>query len=232
MGAATLPTGSPSRRPLWFALGAVGVLLVVALIVVLVVWRGGAGTPSGSDTLPGTRPTPSATAEPLAVASAAPTASAPAGPHPATCEAIYSPAMMATFSETRSLNPSWSSDPQAAMQAGTQDSELASMIQSAEHLTCIWGSEGGGSDSGLTTNVVFVTPEQSEAAHQRLNALGQSCYEELGGIRCVMESTTEGEGTSGESHFLRDGIWLATHYVNAGPDGYTHDMVGTVWAGA
>ncbi|POH70996.1 hypothetical protein C3B59_03250 [Cryobacterium zongtaii] len=232
MGAATLPTGSPSRRPLWFALGAVGVLLVVALIVVLVVWRGGAGTPSGSDdSLPGTRPTPTATAEPQAVASAAPAVAA--GPRPTSCEAIYSPAMLATLNETGTLNPEWAEkDVNSGVLFGTDDEQLIVLIEGAEHLTCVWGNPDGGSGSGLTSNVVFVTAEQSEAVHQRLLGDGLNCYEELGGIRCIAESTEGAEGIAGQSHFLRDGIWLATRYVNAGPDGYTHDMVATVWAGA
>ena len=233
MGAATLPTGSPSRRPLWFALGALGVLLVVTLIVVLVFWRGGAGTPGGSgNAAEETRPTPTTSAEPLAVASATPAPSTPAGPHPTTCESIYSPGMLATFSETRTLNPEWAAAPDLPAQVGTTDAELTTVIEGAEHLTCVWGAEEGGSGSGLTTNVVFVTAAQSEAVHQRLNALGQNCYEEAGGIRCVIETAKDADGYAGESHFLRDGIWLATHYVSSGPDGYTLDMVGTIWAGA
>ena len=232
MGAATSPTGTPSRRPLWFALGAIGVLLVVALIVVLVVWRGGAGTPTGSDdSLPGTRPTPSTTAEPLAVASAAPAVAA--GPHPTTCDAIYSPAMLATLNQTGSLNPDWAKeDVNSEVLFGTDDEQLTVVIEDTEHLTCVWGNADGGSGSGLTTNVVFVTDEQREAVHQRLLGDGLNCYEELGGIRCIGEETAGAEGVAGQSQFLRDGIWLATRYVNAGPDGYTHDMVGTIWAGA
>ncbi|QYF72708.1 hypothetical protein [Cryobacterium sp. PAMC25264] len=231
MGAATLPTGSPSRRPLWFALGAVGALLVVVLIVVLVVWRGGAGTPGGN-AAEETRPTPTTSAEPLAVASATPTPSTPAGPHPTTCESIYSPAMLTKFSETRTLNPAWTQAADLPPRYGTTDAQLTTVIEGDEHLTCAWAAEGGGSDSGLTTNVVFVTAAQSEAVHQRLNALGQNCYEEAGGIRCVIETAKDADGFAGESHFLRDGIWLATHYVSTGPDGYTLDMVSTIWAGA
>ncbi len=58
-----------------------------------------------------------------------------------------------------------------------------------------------------------------------------TCYDELGGLRCVTETTGDG-GVVGESHFVRDGIWLATRYVNSGPDGYTHDIVANLWAGA
>lgn len=229
MGAATSPTGTPSRRVLWFALGAVGVLLVVALVVVLVVWRGGAASPNNPDSLPGVRPTPTESAAPLVVAT--PEASMPAGPHPKACDAIYSPTMLATLTKTGALNPAWTESDPSGVLFGTGDAELTTVIKGAERLTCVWADPDGGSGSGLSTNVVFVTAAQSEAAHQRLLALGENCYEELGGIRCVAEKKGEA-GVDGESHFLRDGIWLATHYVNAGPDGYTHDMVATIWAGA
>jgi hypothetical protein len=230
MGAATSPSGSPSRRQLWVALGALGAVLVVALIVVLVVWRGGAGTPSSDDSRPDARPTPTASATPLAVASAAPAASTPAGPRPTSCDEIYSPEMLATFGQTRTLNPEWTQAADLPPYLGTTDPDLSAVIEDTEHLTCVWAAAEGGSDSGLTTNVVFVTAETSEAVHQRLNAIGQNCYDEEGGIRCVVELARDADGYSGESHFLRDGIWLATHYQSAGPDGYTLDMVGTIWA--
>ena len=227
MSAATPSASVRSRRRLWFALGAVGVLLVVALIVVLVVWRGGAGTPSSDDSLPAGRPTPTASVAPVAVASAA-----PAGPRPASCDEIYSPAMKTTFSRTQSLNPEWTEEAEASTRIGTTDRELTTLITDADHLSCVWADPEGGSGSGLVTNVVFVTAEQSETARERLEAIGQNCYEELDGIRCVIETPTDGNGSAGESHFLRDGIWLATSFVNAGPDGYTHDIVATIWADA
>jgi hypothetical protein len=229
MGAATSPTGTPTRRPLWFVLGALGVLLVVALIVVLVVWRGGAATPS-AETAPSARPTPTASAEPLPVASLAPT-NPVGGPAPSSCDAIYSPDMMATFSETHALNPAWTETAEPSTRIGTLDADLTALITDARHLSCVWADPVGGSGSGLVTNVVFVTEEQTEAAKDRLSAMGQTCYEELDGLRCVIENDTDGEGVAGESHFLREGIWLATSFVNAGPDGYTHDMIATIWDG-
>jgi hypothetical protein len=231
MGAATSPTGARSHRPLWFALAALGVLLVVALIVVLVVWRGGAATPSATDDAASSRPTPTASAAPLPVASLAPT-NPVGGPAPTSCDEIYSPTMLETFSETHALNPAWTATAEPATRIGTLDPELSGFIAAAQHLTCVWANPVGGSDSGLVTNVVFVTDEQAAAAQERLEAVAQNCYEELGGLRCVMQSETDADGSAGESHFLREGIWLATSYVNAGPDGYTHDLIATIWDGA
>jgi hypothetical protein len=230
MGAVTSPTGTPTRRPLWFALGAVGVLLIVALIVVLVVWRGGAATPSADDTKSSARPTPTASAEALPVASLPPT-NPVGGPAPSTCDTIYSPDMLATFSETHALNPAWTETAEPSTRIGTLDADLSVLISGAQHLSCVWADPVGGSGSGLVTNVVFVTEAQSVAVKERLSAMGQNCYEELEGLRCVFENDTDGEGLAGESHFLRDGIWLATSFVNAGPDGYTHDMIAAIWDG-
>jgi hypothetical protein len=231
MGAATSPTGARSRRPLWFGLGALGVVLVVALIVVLVVWRGGAATPSADDSAASARPTPTASAGPQPVESPAP-ANPMGGPSPASCEEIYSPAMLETFSGTHTLNPAWTETAEPGTRIGTLDPELTGFVEAAPHLSCVWADPVGGSGSGLVTNVVFVTEEQTVATQERLEAVAQNCYEELGGLRCVMQSATDSDGTAGESHFLRDGIWLATSYVNAGPDGYTHDLIATIWDGA
>lgn len=229
MAADTTSSAPSSRRLLWVVLGGLGALLIIVLVVVLIVWRGGAQTPSGADNAAPVRPVPSTSATPVPLASTAPVV--PTGPRPATCDDIYSPAMLATFGETSTLNPDWVEDSGAEWSLGTNDAELQSMLRSVEHLTCVWGDEAGGSGSGLATNVAYVTAEQAEAVQTRLNDLGQNCYDELGGIRCVMQEVGT-EGTTGESHFLRDGIWLATLYSNAGPDGYTRDIVTTLWDGA
>jgi hypothetical protein len=231
MGAAGPLSGSPvGRRRLWVALGAVGSLILVALIVLLIVWRGGAETPGGAESAH--RPLPTSSPAPLALALApAPTpAPTPGVPHPSTCDQLYSPAMVAAFGD-QVLNPAWAEAAGAGVRRGTDDPALMSIIDAAESLTCLWVDPNGGSGSGLTTSVVWVTPEQSAAVQARLAAAGMTCYEELGGLRCVVE-TTKNSDTWGESHFLRDGIWLATHYINAGPDGYTHDIIANVWAGA
>ncbi|TFB96979.1 hypothetical protein [Cryobacterium sp. HLT2-28] len=226
---APAPSAPPrARRRLWFLLGAIGSALVVTLVVLLIVWRGGAGLPG--DTAAGARPQPSKTPAPVALAAAPAPAATPAGPHPSTCGELYSPAMAAAFG-TAVLNPAWTEAADSEVRHGTADAELSTVIDAADKLTCVWGNPKGGSDSGLTTNLVWVTAEQSAAVKARLAAAGMTCYEELGGLRCVTETSGDA-GTSGESHFVRDGIWLATHYVNSGPDGYTHDIIANVWAGA
>ncbi|TFD17161.1 hypothetical protein E3T37_16445 [Cryobacterium sp. TMT2-10] len=213
-------TGSGRRRAL---LAAIGVLVVVPLVGVIVYLSGEARSADSAG-----RPQPTSTPTPVAVASPAPITT---GPHPSSCDKLYSPAMVAALGDLV-LNPAWLKGADAGLRRGTDDPELGTLIDgSADKLTCVWGSAAGASGTGVSTNLVWVTPEQSAAAQARLVAAGMNCYEELGGMRCIVEGVNAG-GTQGESHFLRDGIWLATRYVNAGPDGYTHDMVANIWAGA
>lgn len=217
---------------MWAILGAVGGALLITVVVLLAVWNGGGATPGAEESTG--RPVPGSSSTPVALEpSSAPTSTANADsgtPHPSSCEQLYSPAMVDAFGD-KVLNPSWTKAPGSGVRDGTDDPELVLIIDATEHLTCVWGSEAGGSDSGLTTNLVWVTPEQAIAVRARLSAAGYTCYEELSGDRCLTETVTEA-GSRGESHFVRDGIWLATKYLNSGPDGYTHDIVTNVWDGA
>ncbi|TFC91816.1 MULTISPECIES: hypothetical protein [Cryobacterium] len=229
MAAGPVSASAMTRRRMWVLLGAIGSLLVIALVVLLIVWRGGAGTPGAVEETG--RPQPHSSPAPLALAAVPEPTSVPDGPHPSTCDELYSPEMVAAF-DNLVLNPAWVAEEKSGANRGSDDQELIALIDAAgERLTCVWANENGGSGLGLTTELMWVTSEQSAAVLSRLSAAGMNCYEELGGMRCIIEGADDG-GVSGESHFLRDGIWLATHYINAGPDGYTHDMIANVWAGA
>ncbi|TFB96782.1 hypothetical protein E3O42_16725 [Cryobacterium adonitolivorans] len=220
------PTITPGRQWVLLILGGIVTVFVVAAAVWVVSMPWPASTPEVS---PAGRPAPAA--PPAAVPVAAPTASlAPGTPKPASCEEIYSPAMVGAFAD-QVLNPAWTTEPAADVRDGADDPELLAIINASEHLSCRWVSAAGASGSGVSTNVVWVTAEQTAAVDARLRALGMECYEELEGLRCITETSTDTDNF-GQSHFLRGGIWLATVWVNAGPDGYTHDMVGTIWAGA
>ncbi|WEO76794.1 hypothetical protein BJQ94_15750 [Cryobacterium sp. SO2] len=220
------PTITPGRE--WALLilgGIVTVLVLVAAAWVLFTPRA-ANTPEAE---PAARPVPTATPEPTAVT--APTAAvAPGTPKPASCTDIYSPEMEDAFGDLV-LNPEWTTEPGADVRDGADDPDLLKIIASSEHLSCRWVSPDGASGSGVFTSLVWVTEEQAAAVETRLRALGFECYEELEGLRCITETSSDTD-TAGQSHFLRGGIWLATQYVNAGPDGYTHDMINTIWAGA
>jgi len=53
------------------------------------------------------------------------------------------------------------------------------------------------------------------------------CDDESGGTRCVIER--EESATWGESHFVRDGIWIATRWGVSGPSGCTADIVAAIF---
>lgn len=204
--------------------------IVTVLVVAAAVWVVFSPRPESTPEVdPYARPVPAAIPEPAPVTP--PTATLlPGTPKPASCDEIYSPTMLSAFGDL-ALNPAWTAEPGADVRDGAEDPELLAIINASEHLSCRWVSPVGASGSGVSTNVVWVTAEQTAAVEARLRALGMECYEELEGLRCITETNTETDNF-GQSHFLRGGIWLATVWVNAGPDGYTHDMVGTIWAGA
>ncbi|MCY7287183.1 MAG: hypothetical protein LH624_02765 [Cryobacterium sp.] len=235
-----LPTsGSPAvRRRLWIGLAVLETVLVVALVLALV-WRGSEGYPGAS------RPTDTAAAPsaptstdppatsaptkaPTAIAAPPGQSAAPGVPRPSTCTQLYSAAMVEALGDL-ALNPTWSRESNSGVTHGTDDAELRTQIDTLDHLTCVWASPYGGSETGITTNVVWVTPEQSVAVEARLVADGLECFDQSEGHRCVIQTNTV-DGAYGESHFLRNGIWLATKYTNASPLGYTQNIIDNLWS--
>ncbi|MGY4858107.1 hypothetical protein [Cryobacterium sp. AP23] len=204
--------------------------IVTALVVMAAVWVVLTPHPPTESAIePDARPAPTASPTPAPVTG--PIAVVAAGtPKPEACDKIYSPGMAAAFGDLV-LNPAWTTDPGTDVREGSDDPQLLAVINNAEHLSCHWVSPVGPSGSGVVTNLVWLTEEQTQAVANRLRELALNCYEELGGLRCITETRGD-EGVSGQSHFLRGGIWLATQFINAGPDGYTHDMVATLWNGA
>lgn len=231
------PGPPTARRGLWIALAVLGAVLSLALIVTLS-WQAGGGAPvtapaTSMDANPdeSAPPAPSGPTTPAQNPTPTPTqpgqGAAPGTPRPSSCEQLYSAAMVEALGGL-ALNPEWSTDPDADVSHGTDDPELRALIDSLDHLTCVWGNPYGGSETGIVTNLSWVTPEQSVAVEAGLAAAGLECTDQSGGVRCDIQTTTS-EGAFGESHFLRDGIWLATKYTNAGPLGYTQDIINSLW---
>lgn len=214
---------TPGRA--WAALILGGI--VTALVLLAAVTVVFAPTPATApDAAAAARPVPASPPAPAPVTRPAP---APGTPTPASCDDIYSDEMVDAFGDL-TLNPGWTTDPAADAQNGTDDPDLSAIVQASDHLTCRWANPAGPSDTGVATNLVWVTPVQATAVTDRLLVLGLNCYEELDGLRCITETESE-DGRFGQSHFVRGGIWLATQWSNAGPDGYTHDIVATLWDG-
>lgn len=146
---------------------------------------------------------------------------------PAACSDIYTTDWSAQMSGLV-LNPTRAADPGQPALYGSTDDALVAVLKAAEPLSCRWDGEHGGSDRFLVTNVAELQADQQPEVLARLASLGLSCYDELGGTRCIIEGSDD-NGFWGESHFLRDGVWIATRWMNIAPDGYTHDIVNTLW---
>ncbi|WEO76796.1 hypothetical protein BJQ94_15760 [Cryobacterium sp. SO2] len=234
MGAAHSPAPPPANRRLWVIIGVLAALLALAVIIIGVLWARGAPTPAATG---GARPTPSATAAPSIAEPSAPStgtaspapgsSAAPGTPRPASCDELYSPEMVAAFGDMV-LNPAWLDDPELDMKIGEDDPVLQGVIDANDSLLCQWAKPEGPSGAGVSTTVVWVDAADSATVQAHLADRGDDCFDQQGGLRCTTETFTE-EGYFGESHFLRDGIWLATEYSSAGPEGYTLDMVDSLW---
>lgn len=178
--------------------------------------------------------TPTVTALPTAAPTAGPgdgpdlSASATGHALPSSCDALYSSGMVATMSSAGvTLNPAWIYAPGQYDEVGTLVGSLQPILDTSDKLTCTW-TTGGGSEVGLTTEIVHVTDAQATQIVDKLTSIGWTRLDELGGIRFVVQQNLEGNSV-GESQFLREGLWFSTQYVNLGVNGYTADMVTQVF---
>jgi hypothetical protein len=184
-----------------------------------------AGT-SGSTTPGGaTSPTTPPTSAPI------PTATAGGGDIslPASCQTIYSSGMLSTL---QTKNPPLN-DPGITMYA-TQDADALQLLSSgAPTIRCTWGRAGS---AGLATNVTVITTAQASALVTSFEQQGYGCTSANGGTLCqiaqkVLDQTTDAVHQTGEEQFVRGNGWIATHWIDFHPDGYTDDVVRTVWGG-
>jgi hypothetical protein len=222
--AAPTPNDRVRRRNITLAIAA-GIVLIVVLVAGVLVGvqslggtnasgsdggAGGSGSGSGASSETA-RPQPSETA------AAAPVIT---GPNPQSCDQIYSKRMFATLEKGGPLN-----DETIAEEPASETPAIAALLADLPGLRCSWGQAG---EFAIITEVKQVTAEQSAAALAALKAAKFSCYAESGGTRCVVQEDSEG-GSMGQSHFLRENVWLATDWLNWPQAGYTADMVRTLW---
>ena len=145
---------------------------------------------------------------------------------PAACEQIYSAAMLA---QLQSANPPLN-DPGVTM-LSTENADLLEIIHGgAPTLRCSWGQP---SEVGLATNVTAIDGDQSTAILAALPAAGFGC-EALGdGTVCRIEqkgvTLDDQEYTRGETHYIGGGGLVSTAWINFAPEGYTEDIVETLW---
>ena len=235
---ATAKTPSAKRPRFWITitLSAIAAAIVAVLVVLSVMTGpgGGAGmrpaAGASESSAPSTRPEATPTAAPVVeqppatIATPEPSAYPDRIPH--TCEEIYTRDLTPDF-HGLTLNPDWTNDP-ARWVGRYFDKTIHHTATSQSAITCKWAASGP-SDRGLFTNIAYISPLQMNELPARLQQLGQTCSAEFDGTRCVHETPRTADGNAGESHFFRDGIWIATHWVNAGPDGYTHDIVAALF---
>lgn len=194
----------------------IAISVASTIAVVLLVIIGVLTSPTGLVAAP--RPTPTFS----------PAATVPPSPEPSiipsSCEQIYTRDWQEELAPI-ALNPAWT-DKTAAV--GTADVALKQLLTPDTMLTCQWGKESGPSTVGIVTSLAQIDSETDSLVKSRLNALGWTCYDSSGGVRCITEGT-DTNGAWGESHFIRDGVWIATRWSNLAPDGYTADIVSTLW---
>ena len=137
---------------------------------------------------------------------------------PASCDALYSTAMRATLdADLPPLNDPGFTQPSTRLQPA-----LAALESGYPTLRCSWGTA---SESGLSTNVTILAPEDVPRIQDLLAVNGLTCADAAGGILC----TSSGSEAEGESHFLRGNGWVATVWAGGLPDGYTEDVAATLW---
>lgn len=218
-----------SKRPMfWILMVLVVLVAIIAILIGMLVVQGQAGGDDPQPTATEAQPTPEAT---TTTPTPEPSPTVPArvpGEIPDDCTGLYT----IDWSDELDglvLNPPWTEEPDAGSPFwGSSDTGAITVLEATTQVTCLWVGPDGASEVGLVTNVASVTADQVDSMIEYLPDNGYNCYAELDGTRCLIEQSTE-TGVSGESHFFRDGIWLATQWANVDADGYTHDMISTIW---
>ncbi|KQX06965.1 MULTISPECIES: hypothetical protein [unclassified Leifsonia] len=143
------------------------------------------------------------------------------------------------------LNPAWLD---GLEDRGPADEPIAYLLYENMRLSCSWTNPDGPRDSrlrddlaGVGTVIAALTPEQTDTALALLNQSGPSCVDEIGGVRCDSEvedcavladdggCAADQDYMHGESHIIRDGIWIASTWSVVHPDGYTDDIEAAIF---
>lgn len=200
---------------------AAGALALVGLIV------GCAPEPSSSPTPSATIPSPSATAvSPVPTPTPIETMLPDTLQLPERCEDIYSADMLASLN---AANPPLN-DPGVTMYSTENAVGLEILDAGAPTIRCSWGVP---SESGLATNVTVIDATQAASIRTALLEAGFGCEDALGGTVCRIEqrgiTLDDQPYTRGETHVVRDNGWVSTAFINFAPEGYSEDIVQTLW---
>ncbi|MGR2752989.1 hypothetical protein [Agromyces arachidis] len=223
-----MPDASPVlRRPTtWLIAAVVALVLAVAAVAGAMLAPKAEPAADAAPSSTGPRPTPAAAGEPAAVA---PPAAAPAGGVPADCSGAYATDWAPAFAPDYVLNPEWATGDAAPVLVGTDDPGALPTLEQNTELTCAWmPPEPSDGRTGMVTSIARVDDTQRSAALSAFEAGGLDCFDELGGTRCIAE-WEDAAGPAGESHFFRDGVWIATRWSGPAVTGYTHDIISAVF---
>ncbi|GAA2044913.1 hypothetical protein GCM10009819_35130 [Agromyces tropicus] len=218
------------RRPLTWLIASMAVIVLAtgAIVASAVLPSPGSGTVAAPEAPPAdeVRPSPAAEPPPVEVGSVS---AAGASRIPAECAGAYTMDWTAEFGAGWVLNPAWSVGDDAPALYGTDSVGALDVLAETSELTCAWlPPDGGDGAHGMVTSIASVSHEQQTAALGAFDAAGLDCFDELGGTRCIAE--WEGDaGPAGESHFFRDGVWIASRWNGPAVSGYTHDIVTAIF---
>lgn len=208
-------------RSLPIALGG-GSLLVVGATVIAVLLR-----PFEAESGMSSTATPAVPAAPSSAPSASPQAPLQMSVLPETCDGLYDEVMIREFEQhDMHLNTVWTGAREAT--AGSASLDLVALMRGKLSLDCFWLDESGGMDSAVLTVATEPGPDVAAEVAAHLTASGFATQEHRGGARYFIEHRVDGESV-GESHFIRDGVWLATNWYGFGPWGYTAHMAENVF---
>ena len=180
-------------------------------------------TPSASPS-----PSPSASASATATATPTPSETAQAGEAielPTACEQLYSPAMLASLQERGPLN-----DPGVTMTSTQNVDALELLTSGIPTIRCTWGVP---SETGMATNVSIVDTAQSAAVAAALANAGFACESTEAATVCrytqTMVDLDDDLVELTETHLLRANAWVSTATINFESEGYTEDIMATLW---
>ncbi|SFR79459.1 hypothetical protein SAMN05428970_2558 [Agromyces sp. CF514] len=217
-----------TARPIFWVVVAAGAVILALLAVIVTLLsappRGDAAAPTSTQSAAPKTPLP---ATPTLAAVDDSTAAPEPAVIPAVCDDLYTHDLTDSF-DGLVLNPAWTTE-DLDHRMWSSNEAANGVLASERAVTCIWGNPAGGSDRSLVTVVAPIDVPMEASMPLSLASDGFECYEELDGVRCVSETPPSDDGQSGESHFFRDGVWIATRWSNAGPDGYTHDIVTAIF---
>ena len=146
---------------------------------------------------------------------------------PLECEALFKQRMRAALSR-QGLTLATSLSGAEKARPGSADRQLRALMRNHDSLDCYWLDEDGGERAAVLTRALEPGHRVTTKAKARLIALDFTEQRDEHGVRYFIESSSGAE-PSGESHYLREGVWFATHWYGVGPRGYTNHMVDNVF---